>query len=168
MSSWVNFFIVVTLSWQFYDLCPLLQVECIPDKDGRSFCFEISRADGDGWVKGCKTDPNGTVVQASHKSYVFSAETEILRDKWVQTITESIRPNDPDIEQFHRTIEAKKSALRLKNKQQDKHDIPWNRQAQFIKSEWWFKIVRCYLFGFHVKHSHVRKGNFWSLLALLL
>ena len=102
----------------------MLQVECIPDKDGRSFCFEISRADGDGWVKGCKTDPNGTVVQASHKSYVFSAETENLRDKWVQTITESIRPNDPDIEQFHRTIEAKKSALRLKNKQQDKHDIP--------------------------------------------
>ena len=101
------------------------QVERIPDKDGRSFCFEISRADGDGWVKGCKMDSNGTVVQASHKSYVLSAETEEKRDQWVRTIMESIRPNDPEIEMFHKTIEAKKSALRQKsNKQQDKHDIP--------------------------------------------
>ena len=94
-------------------LINLFQVREIGEKDGKSHCFEIY-TEGEGFVKGCKTDPSGTVVLATHKSYVLSADSAQKCSDWLTVIEESIKQNDPAIDHFHKVIEAKKSALRPK------------------------------------------------------
>jgi len=90
-----------------------VKVREIGEKDGKSHCFEIY-TEGEGFVKGCRTDPSGTVVLATHKSYVLSADSAQKCSDWLTVIEESIKQNDPAIDHFHKVIEAKKSALRPK------------------------------------------------------
>ena len=103
------FSVVLPHSWSTH----VFQVRVIGEKDGKSHCFEIY-TEGEGFVKGCKTDPSGTVVLATHKSYVLSADSAQKCSDWLTVIEESIKQNDPAIDHFHKVIEAKKSALRPK------------------------------------------------------
>ena len=104
-----------------------LQVKGIGDRDGKSCCFEIYPAsEGDIWVKGCKTNPSGEMVQAQHHSYILSAQTPDERDRWVQKIQAAIDESEPDVVDFHKIIESKKAALRLKSSSSHRHEVAYN------------------------------------------
>jgi cytohesin len=63
-----------------------VQVRDVVDKT-RTFTFEIfSTSAGDGYIKACKTDTDGKVVEGKHKMYRMSASSQDEKDIWMKCI----------------------------------------------------------------------------------
>jgi len=88
-----------------------IQVRPVEDQGGKQFIFEIYPANPEfaDFIKGCKTDSNGAVVQGNHKYYRLSATDEEDRNEWIKCIQDSISDDDNSI---LRTISEKKANLR--------------------------------------------------------
>jgi len=88
-----------------------IQVRPVEDQGGKQFIFEIYPANPEfaDFIKGCKTDSNGAVVQGNHKYYRLSAVDEEDRNKWITCIQDSISAEDNCI---LRQIAEKKASLK--------------------------------------------------------
>ena len=56
------------------------------DKLGQSFAFEIMSCVDNGYIKACKTDTDGRVVETKHKMYRMAAESKPDMDAWTTSI----------------------------------------------------------------------------------
>lgn len=85
-------------------------VRDLPDsKSSKSNTFELYSALGSGEViKACKTDADGKVIEGRHTYYRLAASTKEERDKWVNSIRQSISVNP-----FYDMVAARKKKAQL-------------------------------------------------------
>lgn len=74
-------------------IIPLENVQvCEIDYQHRPNCFEI-RSNGSDFIKACKTDSDGKVVEGKHMVYKMSANSDEDRSEWIRCIRASVHDN---------------------------------------------------------------------------
>ncbi|XP_043209557.1 cytohesin-2-like isoform X1 [Amphibalanus amphitrite] len=68
-----------------------IQVRVVDDRS-KPNCFELY-ASGTDYIKACKTDNDGKVVEGKHTAYRMSAATQEEMNEWIKTIQQSISLN---------------------------------------------------------------------------
>ena len=56
-------------------------------------CFELIATGGADFIKACKTDSDGRVVEGKHSVYRMSANTEEDKQEWIRRLSQSISHN---------------------------------------------------------------------------
>ncbi|XP_060523138.1 cytohesin-1 isoform X3 [Cylas formicarius] len=59
----------------------------------KQYCFELYASGGADFIKACKTDSEGKVVEGKHTVYRMSASSDEERKEWIQRLTQSISHN---------------------------------------------------------------------------
>ncbi|XP_046643979.1 cytohesin-1-like isoform X2 [Daphnia pulicaria] len=69
-----------------------IQVREVPDRN-KPNCFELYATGGNDFIKACKTDSEGKVVEGKHTVYRMSAAEQAEKDEWIACIRQSISHN---------------------------------------------------------------------------
>lgn len=83
-----------------------LEVQEVDDPK-RQHCFELHSATGSDFIKACKTDKDGRVVEGKHSVYKMSAATAEEKDDWIRCISASISENP-----FHHMLTARRQKVK--------------------------------------------------------
>ncbi|KAJ8965763.1 hypothetical protein NQ317_016104 [Molorchus minor] len=59
----------------------------------KQYCFELYASGGADFIKACKTDSEGKVVEGKHTVYRMSASSDEERKEWMKRLTQSISHN---------------------------------------------------------------------------
>lgn len=71
-----------------------VQIREINERSSKPYCFELHSASGPSeFIKACKTDADGKVIEGRHTVYRMSAATAEEKDEWVKGIKASISQN---------------------------------------------------------------------------
>ncbi|XP_067203757.1 cytohesin-1 isoform X3 [Linepithema humile] len=85
-----------------------IQVREIQDRN-KPHCFELYAA-GSEFIKACKTDSEGKVVEGKHTVYRMSAATDEEKDEWIKCVRQSISHNP-----FYDMLAARKKKAQKTN-----------------------------------------------------
>ncbi|XP_012533022.1 cytohesin-1 isoform X3 [Monomorium pharaonis] len=85
-----------------------IQVREIQDRH-KPHCFELYAA-GSEFIKACKTDSEGKVVEGKHTVYRMSAATDEEKDEWIKCVRQSISHNP-----FYDMLAARKKKAQKTN-----------------------------------------------------
>ena len=59
----------------------------------KQHCFELFASGGADFIKACKTDSEGKVVEGKHTVYRMSASSEEEKQDWIHRLNQSISDN---------------------------------------------------------------------------
>ncbi|XP_015110067.1 cytohesin-1 isoform X3 [Diachasma alloeum] len=85
-----------------------IQVREVQDRN-KPHCFELYAA-GSEFIKACKTDSEGKVVEGKHTVYRMSAATDEEKDEWIKCVRQSISHNP-----FYDMLAARKKKAQKTN-----------------------------------------------------
>jgi len=91
-----------------------IQVREVSDRN-KHHCFELY-ASGSDFIKACKTDSEGKVVEGKHTVYRMSAATPEEKDEWIKCVRQSISHNP-----FYDMLAARKKKAQKTNAHHHHH-----------------------------------------------
>ncbi|RZF37896.1 hypothetical protein LSTR_LSTR009996 [Laodelphax striatellus] len=109
-------------------IIPLENIEVREAADrhtSKPHCFELYAAAGTDFIKACKTDSEGKVVEGKHTVYRMSAATSEEKDEWIKCLRQSISHNP-----FYDMLAARKKKAQKTNAHHHHHHHSQHHNAR--------------------------------------